>query len=93
MFGSKQLLTRQGPLIVAIGEAAMAPSKQVRNLVYGGGPATTHAAIGEHGVSCHALPSAQHQIHREVPKVSLQDAVKSLVHAMINARLDYCNAL
>ncbi len=83
---SKQLV----PLTLQLGESAILPSQHVRDL-----GVTWDSAMRLEQHITNICKSAYHQLHNiyRIRKYLTKDATKSVVHAFITSRLDYCNSL
>ena len=78
------------PIVLQLGESTIVPSKQVRDL---GVTWDSSMRLDTHIVN--VCKSAYHQLHKiyRIRKYLTTNAIKSLVHAFITSRLDYCNSL
>ena len=90
VIGTRQQLNKLNPSVLHVGDDAIDPSVTVRNL----------GTILDNSISMDAhinqvCKAAFYHIHniRRVSKYLSQECLKTLIHAFVTSRLDYCNSL
>ena len=90
VIGTRQQLNKLNPPVLHVGDDTIDPSVKVRNL----------GTILDNSISMDAhinqvCKAAFHHIHniRRVSKDLSQECLKTLIHAFVTSRLDYCNSL
>ena len=78
------------PITLQLGESPIQPSKEVRDL-----GVTYDSTMRLEAHVRNVCKSAYHQLHNiyRIRRYLTENAAKSLVHAFITSRLDYCNSL
>ena len=90
VFGTKHKLPLMKDIRITIGGSTMSSSSQVRNL--GVTFDSTLSMTNPVSTICRTAYMHLHNISR-IRRYLTPEATKSLVHAFIMSRLDYCNAL
>ena len=90
VIGTRQQLNKLNPSVLHVGDDTIDPSVTVRNL----------GTILDNSISMDAhinqvCKAAFYHIHniRRVSKYLSQECLKTLIHAFVTSRLDYCNSL
>ena len=90
LIGTRQQLNKLNPSVLHVGDDTIDPSVTVRNL----------GTILDNSISMDAhinqvCKAAFYHIHniRRVSKYFSQECLKTLIHAFVTSRLDYCNSL
>lgn len=90
VIGTRQQVNKLSPSVLHVGDHTIDPSVNVRNL----------GSIFDNSISMDShinqvCKTAFYHIHniRRISKYFSQESLKTLVHAFVTSRLDYCNSL